>query len=132
MDDDINVRAVAYLSLMHLGYRVTLAAHGFQAIEAYKQAMRDGQPYLYVFLDLTVPGGMGAIETFRRLKELDPEVIAVVATGYTNAEAAVDPAAHGFSEVMIKPYTVEDLARVLSRLPPRGGNRSNGSAVEGS
>jgi two-component system cell cycle sensor histidine kinase/response regulator CckA len=127
MDDDAQVRAVAYLSLVRMGYRVTLAAHGFQAIEMYRTAMREEQPYQAVFLDLTIPGGMGGTETFERLREIDPGVKAVVATGYTNAPILREYASQGLAGAITKPYTVDDLGRVLQEVlaaPPRRAGES--------
>ncbi len=113
MDDDAQVRAVAYLSLVRLGYQVTLAMHGIQAIETYRTAMQDRQPYQAVLLDLTVQGGMGGRETLQHLQELDPAVRAVAVTGYTDDPLLTSFADHGFAGAITKPYTVDDLSQLL-------------------
>ncbi|MDP2310198.1 MAG: PAS domain-containing protein [Pseudomonadota bacterium] len=116
MDDDAQVRAVAYLSLVRLGYQVTLAMHGVQALETYRTAMWEHNPYQVVFLDLTVQGGMGGRETLRRLQEIDAGVRAIAVTGYTDDPLLATFAAHGFAGAITKPYTVDDLSRVLELL----------------
>jgi PAS domain S-box-containing protein len=119
MDDDAQVRAVAYLSLVRLGYQVTLAMHGFQAIEIYRAAMAESQPYQMVFLDLTVQGGMGGRETLQHLHDIDPTVRAIAVTGYTDDPLLTTFAANGFVGAITKPYTVDDLSRVLQATASR-------------
>ena len=118
MDDDAQVRAVAYLSLVRLGYQVSLAMHGVQAIETYRRAMRDGHPYQVVFLDLTVPGRMGGAETLAQLRELDANVRAVAVSGYTDEPLLATFAEHGYVGAITKPYTVDDLSRMLQTIVP--------------
>ncbi|MDP2316483.1 MAG: response regulator [Pseudomonadota bacterium] len=113
MDDEPQVRAVAYLSLVRLGYQVTLAMHGVQAIANYRTAMAEGHPYQLVFLDLTVQGGMGGRQTLAQLQALDPDVRAIAVTGHTDDPLLATFAAHGFAGAMTKPYTVDDLGRLL-------------------
>jgi two-component system, cell cycle sensor histidine kinase and response regulator CckA len=64
-------------------------------------------------LDLTVPGGMGGGETIRRLIEIDPEIRAIVSSGYSNDPVMSDYKSYGFSGVVAKPYTTEELSRTL-------------------
>jgi PAS domain S-box-containing protein len=115
MDDDAQVRAVAYLSLVRLGYQVTLAVHGTQAVETYRAALRDNLPYQLVFLDLTVQGGMGGLETLLQLQQIDAGVRAVAVTGYTDDPLLTAFADYGFTGAITKPYTVDDLGRVLQQ-----------------
>ncbi len=59
MDDDRGVCDVMVEILVHLGYHVTFAGEGLEAIEHYKEALRTGRPFDVVIADLTVPSGMG-------------------------------------------------------------------------
>ena len=64
-------------------------------------------------MDLTVPGGMGGLEAVARLREIDPEVRAIVSSGYSSDPVLANFRAHGFCGVIAKPYQIEDFARVL-------------------
>jgi len=66
-----------------------------------------------VILDLTVPGGMGGEETMRGLLAIDPEVRAIVASGYAHSPVMAEHRAHGFQAVVHKPFEMEILAEAL-------------------
>ena len=72
MDDDSAVRMVLTQLMRNSGYDVDCAASGIEAIEAYSAAMKKGNPFAVVVMDLTVPGGMGGKEAVSKLLELDP------------------------------------------------------------
>ncbi len=88
------------------------------------EAQAAGNPFDAVIVDLTVPGGMGGYETVQRLLALDPDVRAVVSSGYSNDPILAGFRAHGFSGVIAKPYQMAELARVLDEAtaPIPGGN----------
>jgi len=115
MDDEALVREVAGKMLERLGYEVEAAANGREALMIYKQAIDSGQPLDLVILDLTVPGGMGGEETLRHLQELDPDVRAIVTSGYTNDPRMVDFRKYGFQEAVVKPFHLQELARKIGR-----------------
>jgi PAS domain S-box-containing protein len=110
MDDEEAVRKIGGRMLERLGYRVVRASNGQEAVAAYDEARRAGRPFRAVILDLTVPGAMGGIEALARLKQLDPEVRAIVSSGYSNDPAMADYARFGFRGVVSKPYMLQDLA----------------------
>ena len=64
-------------------------------------------------MDLTVVGGLGGEETFRILRELDPELRAIVSTGYDSEDMARQYLDMGFCGYLTKPYRVADLGKVL-------------------
>jgi signal transduction histidine kinase len=109
MDDDPTVLEVAGLMLESLGYEVTPAKDGDEAIALYGQAKQAGSPYDLVIMDLTVHGGMGGTEAVARLRESDPAVRAIVSSGYSSDPVMSEYQRYGFSGVVPKPYTLEGL-----------------------
>ena len=99
--------------LQSLDYKFDLAKNGDEAIAFYKRYLNIGRPYDLVIMDVTVIGGMGAEETFKILRELDPDVRAIVASGYDNEDIARKFMDQGFSGYLTKPYRVTDLGKVL-------------------
>ncbi len=116
MDDEEVVRTVASHMLEGLGYDVDLAENGEEAIERYSDAMDKRRPFDAVILDLTVRGGMGGRETIKKMLEIDPEVRAVVSSGYSADAVAADYSHYGFRAVLTKPYELEDLGSILHSL----------------
>jgi CheY-like chemotaxis protein len=92
------------------------AENGQAALELYKKAMEKGHPYDLVFMDLTIPGGMGGKEALASILEIDPEVKAVVASGYVNDPVMANYAEYGFKGRLEKPFKVNDLKALMSRL----------------
>jgi PAS domain S-box-containing protein len=113
MDDERSMRPSISLILKKLGYEVEFADEGSQALEMYKRSRETGRPFDAAILDLTVPGGMGGEETIEKLLELDPEVKAIVSSGYSDDSVMADHSNYGFKAALIKPYGPEKLSRVL-------------------
>jgi CheY-like chemotaxis protein len=114
MDDDAAVRSVGRAMLARLGYEVVTVADGNEAIAAFGDARRAGRPMDVVVMDLTVPGGMGGAEALRALRAMDPAVRAVVTSGYSNDPVMSRYREHGFSGIVTKPYTVDELAAAVA------------------
>jgi two-component system cell cycle sensor histidine kinase/response regulator CckA len=113
MDDDANISALTATMLQSLDYKYDLAKHGEEAIQLYKRYLNIGRPYDAVILDITVIGGMGGEECFKVLRDLDPEVRALVSSGYDNDDMARRFLEMGFCGYLTKPYRVTDLGKVL-------------------
>jgi PAS domain S-box-containing protein len=128
MDDEEVVRRVARKMLGHLGYQVDLAPDGSEAIAMYQQAKEEGRPYAAVVMDLTVPAGMGGREAVARLRLLDPEVRAIVSSGFSNDPVMAEFRDHGFSGVIGKPYRLEELSSALRRAIGGGSVQSRATS----
>jgi len=115
MDDDADVRATGAGLLRSLGYVVVVTESGEEAIRLYEKAEGD-QRFHAVILDLTVRGALGGKECVRVLRERDPAVRAIVATGYYTDPIIAEFQAYGFVAAIQKPYRIEDLSGVLARV----------------
>ena len=115
MDDDEGVRIVLESIVERLGYRPTAVADGRAAVEAYEGAL-ETDPFDGVIMDLTIPGGMGGQETIAELLRIDPEVRAIVVSGYSNNPVLARYREHGFKGRVSKPFKADELARVLARV----------------
>lgn len=115
MDDEEPVRAIVKDMLDYLGYDSEMAVDGNEALEMYRSTLESGSPYAAVILDLTIPGGMGGRETIKHLHEIDPEVNAIVSSGYSNDPIMAEYTKFGFNGIIIKPYRIDDLAEVLKK-----------------
>lgn len=116
MDDDEVVRQVGTQMLTLLGYEVTESCDGEEALLKYQDAITSGNPFDVVILDLTIPGKMGGKETISRLHEIDPQVKAIVSSGYSNDPIMANYKEYGFSGVVPKPYSLEKLGSTVQKL----------------
>jgi CheY-like chemotaxis protein len=116
MDDETLVLSLAGAALRQLGYEAELCGEGNAAIVRYQVALEGGRRFDAVILDLTVPGGMGGLETMTRLRRLDPQVRAILSSGYTEDPAALGHRAAGFAAFVGKPYSLAELREILERV----------------
>jgi PAS domain S-box-containing protein len=113
MDDDPDISRLAAGMLASLDYKYDVARNGEDAIALYHRYMKVGRPYDLVILDLTVIGGMGGEEAFRKLREIDKDVRAIVCSGYDSDEMARQYMEMGFVGYLSKPFRLGDLARAI-------------------
>jgi len=113
VDDEEMVRNLLRQLLERLGYTVECVEDGTEAVGAYQRAQAAGQPFAVVILDYAIPGGMGGLETLTRLRVIDPQVTALISSGYANNPVMADWAHYGFSGVVAKPYTIAQLQEAL-------------------
>ena len=113
MDDEEPIRNLGFQVLTRLGYEVALASDGDEAMALFKKAKKAGEPFDAVILDLTIPGGRGGKETINQLKEIDPKVKAMIASGYSDHPVMADFRDYGFIGVVSKPFNLNKLSQVL-------------------
>ena len=113
LDDELIVIDVCREMFENLGYTAEFACDGLEALETFKTAQNEGVPFDLVIMDLTVPGGMGAVETIKPLLEIDPDVKAVVSSGYFNDPVMEDYKKYGFAGTLEKPYKLDELSELL-------------------
>ncbi len=116
MDDDMLVRDMSMEILRYLGCETTAASDGHEAIIEYMKAKENNTPFDLLIMDLTIPGGMGGAEALERLRILDPDVKALVSSGYANDPVMANYKDYGFCGVVPKPFMVEELSKVLSEV----------------
>ncbi len=116
MDDEDCVRDVAVAILDNLGYEVNAVKDGVEAIRTYKDARKAGKPYDLVILDLTIPGGMGGKAALANLRTFDPDVKAIVSSGYADDPVFSEFREHGFAASVPKPYLANELTKTVDRI----------------
>ena len=112
VDDEAMILEVATAMLQQLGYRVTTAAGGSQAVAWYRE---NWQGIDLVILDMIMPNQGGA-ETFRHLKEINPLVRVLLSSGYSIDGQAERIIAEGCAGFIQKPFNLLLLSRKLREI----------------
>ena len=123
MDDEETLRALMVAVLVTLGYEVLSARDGAEVIDLYEAAGASGRGFDAVLLDVTVSGGMGGVETARRLKELDPFAKLIASSGYSDGPVMAGFREYGFDDVLPKPWALSSSARSFNGCWPTPSER---------
>jgi len=114
MDDEEVILDTMESMLLTLGYTVKCSLDGRDAVDLFTQEIRDNQPVAAVFLDLTIPGGMGGKEAVAEIRKLTATIPVFVASGYADDPVMQNPLTYGFTASINKPFLKKDLAKLLS------------------
>ena len=110
VDDEPLVRAVGEQVLQTLGYTVTTAGDGLDAVERFSTASGE---LVAVVCDLMMPR-MDGKEALRRMRLLRPDVPLILCSGFPgDSDPSEKP---DFDAFLVKPYSRLDLASTLARL----------------
>ena len=115
VDDEDFVRQATCLMLEELGYDVVTTKNGIEAVEYYREHYQEID---LVIIDMVMPL-MGARECFLTLKEINPEVKALLVSGYTidgKAQEIIDLGMRGFAQ---KPFTMKELSQKVAEAFPQ-------------
>ena len=116
MDDDKFVHTSLKKILEKRGGQVTVATNGYEAIDFYQKAKLQKDPFDLVIFDLTIPGSLGGKETFKLLRQEDPNIVGIVSSGYSEDPILAHFREYGFKGVLNKPFTLEELTSVISKV----------------
>ncbi|MGI9534486.1 MAG: hybrid sensor histidine kinase/response regulator, partial [Thermodesulfobacteriota bacterium] len=116
MDDEDGIREVVSLMLNKIGFEVDAVKNGEEAIKVYGEFVNKNSSYVAVILDLTIPGGMGGVETVKKLKEIDPEVFCIVSSAYSDDPVIEQYMSYGFSAYLNKPFSITELKELLVKI----------------
>ena len=116
MDDEEMVGEIALQMLDYLGFDAVHVFDGEAAIQEFQGQKDKGQPFNAVIMDLTIPGGMGGKEAVTKILAVDSNAQIFVSSGYSNDPAMVHFKDFGFTGVIVKPFDLAAIQKVLDQL----------------
>lgn len=105
VDDESDIRELTQEALQSCGYRVLCAAHGEEALAVYAQ---ERESIRLVILDLVMPGLDGR-QCLHELLRINPELLVLIATGYSPASQSQEILQAGAAGIIGKPFQFTDL-----------------------
>ncbi len=109
IDDDYAMRLSCRKILAKLGFQVETFENGAQGLEGVARL----KPSLVV-VDLKMPGISG-MDVIPRVREIDPEIVIIVITGYATIDTAVEAMKSGAYDFLPKPFSPEELRLIVHR-----------------
>jgi signal transduction histidine kinase len=109
IDDEEAMRDSCSLILAKGGFTAVTAENGQAGLEK----IREQKPDL-ALIDLKMPGISG-FEVLEKIKEIDPQLIPIVITGYATVDSAVEAMKKGAYDFLPKPFTPEELRLIIGR-----------------
>ena len=111
VDDEETQLNVMRRFLENEGYRVLSAQNGVEALETFKQHK---DAIAVAVLDLGLPQ-LSGWQAFQQMREICPELKALIATGMISPEVEAEIAQEKLCEVILKPYQLDDVLEKISQ-----------------
>jgi len=109
IDDEEIMRILAKEILEECGYSVVVAENGVIGVELYKEIYNKVK---LVLLDMVMPEQSGK-ETYIKLKEINPDIKVLLASGFRQDKRVKDVLEMGVNGFIQKPYTMEKLSNYI-------------------
>ncbi len=109
VDDETAVCEITKQTLEAFGYRVILSANGVEAVAVYAERRAE---IAVVITDMMMPV-MDGPTTIRILRQLNPQVRVIAASGLAAQEHVAQATNLGVKHFLAKPYTAETLLKML-------------------
>ena len=116
LDDEEAICLLVASALDASGFEVTPATSVATAVRACEEALHAGEPFSLVICDLSLPGDLNGIQALQKLREIDPDIKAIVSSGYDGDPVMRDCRKHGFNAAMAKPYEISKLVRTVGEV----------------
>ena len=113
MDDEEIILDLVSEMLKNLGHTACTAIDVNEAVARYRDAMSSENNFDLVILDLTIPGGPGGQQAVKEILDINPQAKVIVASGYAEDPVMAHCTDYGFKGVISKPYSFEELQKVL-------------------
>ncbi len=111
VDDEEEIRTKLSELLETQGYRVQAASNGSEALSILES---DTRAIDIVLTDFKMPG-MTGIELADRISHVDPKIVIITITAYSDKETAIAAMRSGVSDFLDKPFTLPDLMFALKK-----------------
>jgi two-component system, sensor histidine kinase and response regulator len=109
IDDEESMRDSCSQIIAKLGCRVETAEDGALGLAKVRELKPDA-----IIVDLKMPG-IGGLDVLNEVRLIDPQVVAIVITGYATVDAAVEAMKRGAYDFLPKPFTPDELRLILAR-----------------
>ncbi|MCK5281707.1 MAG: response regulator [Cyclobacteriaceae bacterium] len=112
VDDEEIILSMLKRMIKILGYSTIITKNGQEAIEIYKERFNEIK---LVIIDMQMPI-IGGKEAFIKMKEINPNIVALLSTGYGHNERAQEILDLGAKDLLLKPYKIEEIREKIDKM----------------
>jgi two-component system sensor histidine kinase/response regulator len=109
VDDELGIREGCRRALTPHGFEVEVAENAAMGLRKLRENRFD-----VLLLDIMMPG-MSGLEMLQQVRQLAPDIIVIIITGYATVELSVQAIHEGAHDFIAKPFTSELLLQVINR-----------------
>jgi signal transduction histidine kinase len=109
VDDEDDVREFLKTALEATGHTVETVASGEEAVRVFRE-----EPFALVITDLKMPGQDG-FEVLRSVREIVPDTVVVILTGYGSVKDAVNLMREGAYGILTKPCSIQEILATVEK-----------------
>jgi len=129
IDDDMDMCSLLSRFLQRKGFEAAVAHNGNKGIAAFKESEFD-----IVLCDFRL-GDMEGREVLKQIKAINPSIIVIIITGYSDIKTAVDVIKHGAYDYITKPLIPDEVLNVINKslqqpLTPSGQPVVSGTTIK--
>lgn len=112
VDDDVDLRVTLQEILMDEGQDVISAEDGFEAVKKASESR-----IALIFMDIQMPG-MNGVDAFLAIKEILPDCVVVMMTGYAVEDLIQKALSEGAKTVLSKPVSIQQILEIIDEVVP--------------
>lgn len=112
VEDESLVRDVIHEMLETLGFDVVTANSGSEALQVFERF----RPEVELIVSDVVLPGIGGLEVSKMVREMGAELPVILMSGYPLGDEARSKLADGTTDWITKPFSSDELARIISRV----------------
>jgi DNA-binding NtrC family response regulator len=110
VDDEPDLRMLLSQALANIGYEISEASDGEEAINLLKK-----QKFDLTLLDIQMPN-INGIKVLKYIKDQSLPTKAIMLTGYADLKHAMEAKEYGAKDFIGKPYKMEDITSTIERV----------------
>ena len=108
VDDNQDLLNTFAMILKRRGFSVQTASDGFSAIDKFKE-----QSFDVTLMDIVMPE-MNGVDTFKKIKEINPEASIILMTAYSDDELLQTARDEGVHQIIHKPIRIDQLIQLIN------------------
>lgn len=115
LDDDPKIHSFLKRVFTKWGFHMTSCYDGSEVFALFEEFPLGESNFDLIFMDLTIPGGIGGKDTIQKVLKKCPLQNVIVFSGYSEDPILANHKEYGFCDYLIKPFTINELKKLCEK-----------------